>query len=60
MNATFLTLRKPVGFPVGCSLQTSSDDLFSIIVWDPIYGVLASGLNMCSNLHIQPVGITAV
>ena len=57
MNATFLTLRKPVRFPVGCSLETSSDP---IIVGDPTYGVLASGLNMCSNLHIQPVGITAV
>ena len=57
MNATFLTLSEPVQFPVGCSLQTCSDP---IIVWDPTYGVLASGLNMCSNLHIQPVGITAV
>ena len=25
MNATFLALSKPVRFPIGCSLETSSD-----------------------------------
>ena len=35
MNATFLTLNKPVGFPVGYSLQTSSDPIMRPYLWGP-------------------------